>query len=69
MATAGRSFLDWQVHDATLRFASSPPQYLMSRARKLVDAKFQRGDYEMLQAMDDETRDNLAKQLIKALGK
>jgi hypothetical protein len=65
--TQGKVFLDWQVHDAELRFASSPPEYRLSRARSLVRAKFARGDYEVLQALDDATLEVLASALVEAI--
>lgn len=65
MTGRGPSFLNWQVHDATMRFLSAPPEHKLARARKLVDAKFERGDFaDILQAMDEATRDAMARRLV-----
>lgn len=67
MSKDGPSFLDWQVHDATLRFASAPPDVRLERARRLVHAKFARGDYPMLQALDEAALEVLAKDLVESI--
>lgn len=65
--TAGPHFLNWQVHDATLRFLAAPRDEKFRRAQKVVEAKFARGDYPVLQALDEQTRDNLAQAMVNDL--
>ncbi len=62
----GKAFLDWQVNDAELRFLSAPATDKWAKALRLVDARFARGDYPMIQALDEATRAGLAKALIAA---
>lgn len=64
MSDLGPHFLNWQVQDAALRFAAAPPDTKWQRAQRLVQAKFDRGDYPELQDLDEATRDALAKQLM-----
>jgi len=65
--TSNRAFLEWQVGDATMRFHAAPPDKKLARARRLIRAKFERGDYPELQALDEETLEALAKQKVDAL--
>lgn len=58
--------LSWQVYDAEVRFLSAPADVKWGRALRLVDARFERGDYPMLQALDEATRAALARLLIEA---
>jgi hypothetical protein len=64
--TKGPDFLRWQVLDAWQRFYSAPADMKISRARKLIRAKFERGDYEILQVLDDETLERMAQALVEA---
>lgn len=65
MSKDGPSFLNWRVHDALQRFSAAPPAHKFSRAQKLIEAKFARGDFnDVLQALDDDTRDALARALV-----
>jgi hypothetical protein len=56
--------LDCVVWDAEARFLAAPPGFEIPRARRLVEAKFARGDFHMLQALDDATRDAMARALV-----
>jgi hypothetical protein len=56
--------LDGTVWDAEARFRTAPPGLELHRARKVVEARFRRGDYVMLQALDDATRDRMAQALV-----
>lgn len=62
--TAGPYFLGWQVRDAEMRFLAAPADEKLSKARKVIQAKFARGDYPMLQALDEATREVFAKELV-----
>lgn len=69
MNPPGPDFLRWKVHDTYMRYASAPPDHKLMWAQRLVEAKFARGDYsDILQALDDATRDAMARALVDGKG-
>lgn len=60
----GKAFLDWQVRDAELRFLAAPGPEKWAKALRVIDAKFERGDFQMIQDLDEVTRAALARALI-----
>lgn len=68
MNKPGPHFLNWQVWDASMRFMAAPKPEKLSHAIRLVQAKFDRGDYaDILQALDAETRASMAGEMVKRL--
>jgi hypothetical protein len=63
-----RSPLDFEVEDADLRMRASLTQgCALSWARRLVDARFARGDYSMIQALTADMREGMARALVNDL--
>lgn len=66
MNAGSADFLQWRVHDAWLRFQAAPEHLRLYLAGELVQARFDRGDYAgTLQALDEATRDGLARALVE----
>lgn len=65
-----RSELDWKVNDATLQMQGAKMRGLaLMWARRAIDAKFERGDFPVLQALDKITRESLAYAYMAEHGK
>lgn len=57
-----KRFADWKVEDAWARLSSAgTPEGREIWARRFVAAKFERGDYAMLQILDEATHAALTK--------
>jgi hypothetical protein len=59
------SDLDRAIEDAKGRLVYAKER--LPYARQLVDLKFQRGDYPMIQSMDRDTREALAVAMLKEM--
>lgn len=61
------SDLDRAIEDAKGRLVYANPTQRLPYARQIVDLKFKRGDYPMIQDMDSDTREALAVAMLKEM--
>ncbi len=61
------SDLDRAIEDAKGRLAYASPAQRLPYARQIVDLKFKRGDYPMIQSMGSGTKESLAVAMLKEM--